>query len=147
MARAITGIISVLIFTMTAAIFTQVMTRYVLHISLPFLQFVIAFSMSWLTMLGAATGIYRREHFAINVFSGREETPLAKVAYYIREGAILLVILSFCYSGYLFAQMGFTKEEPSTGLPEIYTYASFLAGSVMMLFFFFKVNWTKGGAK
>ena len=57
MARALTSIISVLIFTMTAAIFTQVMTRYVLHISLPFLQFVIAFSMSWLTMLGAALGV------------------------------------------------------------------------------------------
>ena len=134
----LTSVSSVLIFVMTSAIFTQVLTRYVFHISIPILQFVIAFSMSWLTMLGSAVALEKGDHFSINIFSGRKPGLFIKTVTVLRECFILITILALIYSGYKFALIGIYKEDPSSGLPEIYTYSSVLTGSIAMLYYFVK---------
>ena len=133
-----TFVSSGLIFVMTAAIFMQVLTRYVFHISIPVLQFVIAFSMRWLTMLGSAVALEKSEHFAINIFSDMKQTLFKKIITILREIFILIAILSLIYSGYHFAIMGLHKENPSSGLPEVYTFSSVLVGSLAMLYYFIK---------
>lgn len=134
--KILTSVSAVLIFVMTAAIFTQVLTRYVLHISLPWLQFVIAFSMSWLTMIGSAVALEKREHFAINIFSGN--SVAVRLLNLLRECFTVITIVALIFSGYKFARMGLHKEDPSTGLSEIFTYASVFTGSLAMLYYFIK---------
>ena len=50
----------------------------------------------------------------------------------------MATILALIYSGYKFALMGIHKEDPSTGLPEVYTYSAVLIGAVAMLYYFVK---------
>lgn len=143
MTKILTVISSVLLFIMTASIFTQVLTRYVFHISIPVLQFLIAFSMSWLTMLGSAVALEKKEHFAINIFSGSQPNLFIKVVSLLREAFILTAILSLIASGYHFALMGLHKENPSSGLSEIYTFSSVLVGSLAMLYYYVKTHWSR----
>jgi TRAP-type C4-dicarboxylate transport system permease small subunit len=138
MHNTLKNIMAFLICLMTAAIFMQVLTRYALHISLPFLQMIIAFSMSWLTMIGAAVGLQTGKHFAIDMFSGKERRGIVKVFFILKRAMILSVILALIYGGWQFSLIGLVKEEPTTGLPEIYTYSSVLGGSLLMLVYFIK---------
>lgn len=134
---------AIFMFGLAAAIFLQVLTRYVFHVAFPFLQMIIAFCMSWLTMIGAAIGLKERKHFSINIFSGDGSPKLKKIITVIREGAIFAVIVALCKSGYDFAKIGLTKEEPSTGLPEVYIYAAVLGGSIFMLIYFLRANFMR----
>lgn len=143
--KIFTSVSAVLIFVMTAAIFTQVLTRYVLHISIPWLQFVIKFSMSWLTMLGSAVALEKRGHFAINIFSDSQTNVFTKTVSVLRECIVMTTILALIYSGFKFAMLGINKEDPSSGLSEIYTYSSVLIGAIAMLYYFAKTTLTENG--
>lgn len=143
--KILTSVSAALIFVMTAAIFTQVLTRYVLHISIPWLQFVIGFSMSWLTMLGSAVALEKKGHFAINIFSESRANIFTRTVSVLRECFVLTTILALIYSGFKFAMMGINKEDPSSGLSEIYTYSSVLVGAIAMLYYFAKTALAEKG--
>ena len=104
--------------------------------------------MSWLTMLGSAVALEKKEHFAINIFSDSKPSLAIKLISVLRECFILTTILALIYSGYKFALMGIHKEDPSSGLSEVYTYSSVLVGSIAMLYYFAKATMVeKGRAK
>lgn len=143
MTQILTNVIAIFIFTMTAAVFAQVLTRYVLHISLPVLQTFIAFSMSWLTMLGSAVALQNRKHFAINLFEGHRPNLFITSISLIREAAVLIVIITLIVNGYRFALMGLVKVDPCSGLREVYTYAAVFGGAIFMLYYFVVSNWPR----
>jgi TRAP-type C4-dicarboxylate transport system permease small subunit len=54
-----------------AALFIQVVNRYFLAVSWPFIQMLIPLCFVWLSMLGTAVAVRKKLHFDIDLISGR----------------------------------------------------------------------------
>ena len=128
-------ILIIFLIVLTIAVSMQVFNRFVIKVSMPFLQMMIMFCVSWLTFLGASLGIRDELHFGVdivpNLLTGQAKTYL-KLAIY----SVILVSVGFLIeSGVAFSRLGLVKKSPSTGLPMVITYSSVFVGAVAMLIY------------
>ncbi|MCD6472348.1 TRAP transporter small permease [Candidatus Aerophobetes bacterium] len=122
---------------LVVAVSMQVFNRFVIKISMPFLQMVVMFCVSWMTFLGAGLGIRDELHFGIdiipNLLTGKARTYF-KLAIY----SVVMVSVGFlAESGVAFIHLSLLKKSPSTGLPMVITYSSVFVGAVVAFIYVF----------
>lgn len=60
-------ILAAIMLIISALVFSQVVTRYVLQVSTPWLEELTRFLMIWMVMLGCAYAVRTRQHIIVNV--------------------------------------------------------------------------------
>lgn len=123
----------VILAVMTAAVFTQVVLRYLGLVGIDGLEEIPRFLFVWLIMFGAAAAMWRHEHTVLDYFLNRlTPGPRAIVAI----GTNLLGIGLFGYliwlSFTLLPNAGF-QTSPGLGLTLDWVFAAVPVGSVMMI--------------
>ena len=130
-----------LLIALVALIFTQVVTRYVLQVSLSWSEELARYLLMWLAMLSAAYGFKTRAHFAL-VFlvrrlpaSGRRAVAVA-VPVLVCALLVVFVLKAAEITWSVRNQFG-----PATGLSKAVPYSSGVAGGVLMLWYVARNAW------
>ena len=131
---SVKGFIGILLALMCILLFTQVVTRYVFVVSLPWLEESARYGMITLTFLGAAMATRERIHIRVDVLPLIIRNQRAKDLITIgvdSVGLILLGILiwvSWGYMQYAWGISAYTTFGMHLGIPK----SAFFFGSVLM---------------
>lgn len=85
-------IIAAIMLIITGLVFAQVVTRYVLQLSTPWLEELTRFLMIWMIMLGCAYAVRTRQHIVVNVIETVIRSPRAQRIY---QGLLAICGLAF----------------------------------------------------
>ncbi len=118
---------------MTAAVFLQVVLRYVFAYAVEGLDEVPRYCFVWLVMIGAAAAMYRGEHTALHYFRDRLSPRGQAGARLVTEGAGMLLFLSFVRTGFVLVPNAQFQESAGLGLPLGYVYAAMPVGAALIL--------------
>lgn len=138
------GTLCVLLVAMVIVTFAQVVSRYVLHISLSWSEEVARFLLMWLAMLGAAYGFKTKSHFAmalvVNRFGERLRRILGLlVTLVIAAFMALFVVLTLQLI--FFAMIDQTA--PATQISMALPYAAGPVGGILMIYYILRTGWTE----
>jgi TRAP-type C4-dicarboxylate transport system permease small subunit len=134
--KIIKGILIILLLLLIGSIALQVLNRYVIHYSLPFLQWLIMLAFAWITFLGSAIAIRTKSHFDIDIIEKKLSSPtLKKGLLLLISGIILGCVIAIIVTGWSFLQIGLIKKSPATGYSMVWTYASIFVSGLIMAFF------------
>lgn len=74
-------VIAAIMITISGLVSVQVVTRYVLQLSTPWLEEMTRFLMIWMIMLGCAYAVRTRQHIVVDVIETAIRSPRAKRIY------------------------------------------------------------------
>ena len=126
---------AVLIMVLIAMLFVQVVNRYVLGISWPFLQFLLPFSFVWLCLLGSAVAVRKRMHFAVDMVSPRLGSQGRQWYAAIISSSVLAAGLVLVVTGVRFTDLGLLKKDPATGTSMVWIYSAIAVGGALICVF------------
>ena len=134
--KLLKGVLNLLLFLLMGAVVVQVFNRYVIHYSLPALQWLIMLAFAWITFLGSALAIRKNAHFDIDILEKQLSSPTLRKGVRIGIQAIVLIcVVVMLVTGWSFLQIGLLKKSPATGYSMVWTYASIFVSGVFMAFF------------
>lgn len=120
---------------MTFAAFMQVFTRFILGSPWKWTDEVCRYALVWLTMLGAAFGVKRHSHLAIDVVIHLMPASIQKAA---ERGGNLLVVLFGCvltYQGIVLCRTFMQQRTSVLGLPMGAVYSAIPVFSMFLVIF------------
>lgn len=134
-ARALEYVIAALLVGITALVFANVLTRYVLLYSIIWSEEVARFSFIWLIFLGTAVAIKRGAHFHLTIFEFKKGSLPRLAARSV--GAISILLLSFVMvtEGWRLVESTMRQSSPNMGIPMGYAYLSIPLSGVLTLLF------------
>ena len=125
----------VLLVTIVAVIFAQVVTRYLLHVSLSWSEEFARYLLMWLAMLSAAYGFKVKAHFAL-VFIVKRFPETARKA--ISLAVSILVCVLLCLFVWKAVEITWSVRRqigPATGLSKALPYSAGVVGGLLMLYY------------
>jgi len=137
------AILTVLFLIMTLVAIMQVISRYVLAISLSWSEELVIFLFIWTSWLGAGVAAARGMHIEINIFSfaleKKSPDQREKIEHRIRLiGTALIIIFLFyyCYRSFVYLQNTRMLDQYSTAMEinMLWPMSAILAGGILMLF-------------
>ena len=119
---------------MIVIVFIQVLNRNVFEVSLVWTLDVAQLSFSWCIFIGAALALRWNEHYTLDLLPGdwRVVNSLIDV---FSHAAITLVVGILIYNGWLFSEMGLTREAPGLEIPEFWFFLPIPVGGIAMACF------------
>ena len=121
--------------------FSQVVTRYFLHVSLSWSEEVARFLFVWIATLGAAYGFKTKAHFAIvflvNRFSRRLQRLVGALVVFIASIFLIVFVLE---SLYLIIAISIDQRAPVTQMTMAVPHSAAPVGGTLMLYYLIK-NW------
>ncbi|MEL6205751.1 MAG: TRAP transporter small permease [Pseudomonadota bacterium] len=134
----VTAIVAALLAIVAAAVFTQVLVRFVLtalgiNISAPWTEELARYTLIWMVFLGAAVGVRHARMIALE-FGVRKLPPRAGIP--LRYAVMILCMAFF---GLLFAvgveflELGRTERSPVLGVTKDWVYLAMPVGMVLMI--------------
>ena len=140
-------VLCVLMVAICAVIFAQVVTRYLLHVSLSWSEEFARYLLIWLAMLSAAYGFKIKAHFAlvflVNRFPDRTRNILSMVV-------SMLVAALLCLFVWKAVEITWSVRRqigPATGLSKALPYASGVVGGLLMLYYVARNAWRDWDAR
>ncbi|SDN87035.1 TRAP transporter small permease [Alkalicoccus daliensis] len=139
--------------TLTLALFTGVIARYVFSYSIPEIEVIRKFCIMWLVFMGSAIAIKEKQHLEIDIFTEYLSKRLAKIKEVIVYILTLAGVIILLFIGLAAFDAGLNRTElvSISFLPFrpslTYYYSAFLIGSIFMLYFHllnFKDIWRDG---
>ena len=91
LSRVLDLIAAALLIVLTLAVFATVAMRYVLRVSVPEVQMIIRFSITWLVFLAAASAVYKDRHLRLDLFKERIPRSVKRVV-----EIVVRVVVAFC---------------------------------------------------
>jgi len=126
-----------LLLIMVVVAFVNVVTRYLLHASLAFLEEIEVAFFVWVTFLGTAMAFKRRSHLAMTFFRDRTSKKVRKVLLLTGYGLsfILFVIVLYLSAQYVYLDMTlYHSRTMALGIPMwIYTIGMPLFSIIILL--------------
>ena len=129
------------IIMLTVVLFVEVLARYIFQISIPEIEVVRKFCVTWLVFLGAALAVKDKQHLEVDIFDEYLNKSASRIKSYIVYALTLAAIVILVFIGYAAFQAGLNRREliPISFLsfrPTLtYYYVAFLLGSFFMLYF------------
>jgi TRAP-type C4-dicarboxylate transport system permease small subunit len=118
---------------MVAAVFLQVVFRYVVNHPLSWSEELARYVFVWASMLGASMGIKKRSHFGLDallkLFPPARKRAVEIVLYFLMS--IFLIIL--IYYGTLFSRELYVQTAPGLNITMAIPYAAMPVGGSLML--------------
>ena len=118
---------------MTAAVFVQVLLRYVFAYAVEGLDEVPRYLFVWVVMIGAAAAMHRGEHTALDYFRDRLSPRGQALARVVTEGAGLLLFLSLIKTSFVLVPNAQLQTSAGLRLPLGYVYAAVPVGALLIL--------------
>ena len=131
----------VLLVTIVTVIFAQVVTRYLLHVSLSWSEEFARYLLMWLAMLSAAYGFKIRAHFALVFVVKRFPEGIRNV---LSLAISLLVCALLCLFVWKAIEITWSVRRqigPATGLSKALPYSSGVVGGVLMFYYVARNAW------
>jgi TRAP-type C4-dicarboxylate transport system permease small subunit len=121
--------------------FSQVVTRYFLHVSLSWSEEVARFLFVWIATLGAAYGFKTKSHFAIVFLVNRFPRRLQKIAgtavFFLAAAFLIVFVLEALY---LILTTTIDQRAPVTQLTMAVPHSAAPVGGTLMLYYLTR-NW------
>ena len=134
-------VLCVLLVAIVALIFSQVVTRYVLHVSLSWSEELARYLLMWLAMLSAAYGFKVKAHFAlgflVNRFPERTRRIVSLAVSLLGCALLALFVLKAAEITWSVRR----QTGPATGLSKAVPYASGIVGGLLMLYYVSRNAW------
>ena len=118
---------------MTAAVFVQVVLRYLGTVGVEGLEEVPRYLFVWLVMLGAAAAAHRGEHTALHYFRDRLTPRAQAFTRVVTTGASILLFLAMIKASLVLVPNAQMQTSAGLGLPLGYVYAAVPVGSALIL--------------
>ena len=134
-------ILCCILITLVVVIFSQVISRYVLHVSLSWSEEVARFLLVWLAMLSAAYGFKVRTHFALTIVVDRFNPKMARIVGVLVTAAMCGLVGVFTYYAYLVTQNAMGRVSPATQISMAVPYSATVVGGVLMLYYIVQSGW------
>jgi C4-dicarboxylate transporter DctQ subunit len=135
-------VICVILLTIVAVTFAQVISRYVLQASLTWSEELARFLLMWLAALSSAYAFKTRSHFALNFVVARFDERGRKAIGSLVTALVSLFLIVFAWEAAKFVVAVRDQTAPGTGMSMAIPYSSALAGSLLMLYHVLKNWWT-----
>lgn len=122
-----------LLAAMAAAVFLQVLGRYVLTVAVVGLDEVARYLFVWVVMIGAAAAMHRGEHTAVAYFRDRLPPRGQALVRVVSEGVGMLLFLSLIKTSFVLVPNSNLQSSAGLGLPLGYVYAAVPVGAALIL--------------
>ena len=134
-------LLCILLVATVVVTFSQVVTRYFLHVSLSWSEEVARFLFVWIATLGAAYGFKTKSHFAIVFLVNRFSSRLQKIvgALVVIAASIFLIVFVL-ESLYLILTITIDQRAPVTQMTMAVPHSAAPAGGTLMLYYLIR-NW------
>jgi len=126
---------------MVVITFSQVVSRYVLHISLSWSEEAARFLLMWLAMLSAAYGFKVRSHFALTMVVNRLGARKKQLVGLLVVVAVALFLCVFIYFAIAVTHNAVGRTGPGTHISMAVPYSSAVVGGVLMLYHVLRTGW------
>ncbi|WP_428268189.1 TRAP transporter small permease [Haliangium sp.] len=125
------AVIAALMMAMFGLVFTNVVTRYGLGISIAWAEEVARYLMIWTTFLGAGLALREGRHVAVDLLLDR--LPRAATTWIRRAIAALMLafLAALTYLGAQFVGFGWAQESPVTQIPMGVPYLAIPLGALL----------------
>ncbi|MCD2184643.1 TRAP transporter small permease [Rhizobium sp. GN54] len=110
-------LIGALMLIMTVLVFANVVLRYVVGISLPWVEEISRYMMIWVAYLGAGLALRGGAHVAVEVLQDALPARLTRLLRIAIAVAILLFLGSVAWYGFAYAQFAMRQHSPVLNLP------------------------------
>ena len=134
-------LLCILLVATVVVTFSQVVTRYFLHVSLSWSEEVARFLFVWIATLGAAYGFKTKSHFAIvflvNRFSSRLQKLVGTLVVIVASIFLIVFVLE---SLYLILTITIDQRAPVTQMTMAVPHSAAPVGGTLMLYYLIK-NW------
>ena len=128
---------------LTAAVFLQVVLRYLGRAGFEGLDEVPRYLFVWLVMIGAAAAAYRGEHTALHYFRDKLTPRGHAVTRVVTTGASILLFGAMIKESHLLVPNAQLQSSPGLGLPLGYVYAAVPVGAILIVI---PMAWRLGAA-
>ena len=129
---AVDGICTASCIAIVVISFVAVVCRYAFNNSLVWSEELTRYLFIWIVFLGAAVGVRRRAHIAIDVFMGRLG-PLGDSLLTLLERLATVAFAALVgIPGWAFVRIGMSNLSPALEIPMGYVYAAPVVGSVLI---------------
>ena len=128
-------VLCVLMVALVTLIFAQVVTRYLLHVSLSWSEEFARYLLMWLAMLSAAYGFKIKAHFALVFLVNRIPRRTRNI---VALAVSLLVCALLCLFVFKAVEITWSVRKqtgPATGLSKALPYSSGIVGGFLMLYY------------
>ena len=130
-----------LLVALVALIFTQVVTRYVLQVSLSWSEELARYLLMWLAMLSAAYGFKTRAHFALVFLVRRLPAGGRRAVSMVVPVLVCALLAVFVLKAAEITWSVRNQFGPATGLSKAVPYSSGVAGGVLMFWYVARNAW------
>jgi TRAP-type transport system small permease protein len=130
------GLVMLMMMTMAALVFTNVVTRYVFGFSLNWAEETSRYLMIWVAYLGAGLAMREGRHVAIEYLQGLLPARLAPYARAVVALLILAFMVTLAVLGVQIAQFAWRQRTPVLGLPQGAVYLAIPIGAGLFVLHF-----------
>jgi TRAP-type C4-dicarboxylate transport system permease small subunit len=131
-------ILAACVVVLCAAVFMQVLLRYVLKVSFPAIEEIVSVSFIYTIFLGAAVGMKRMEHLNIDFLLKRVPPGLQNVLRLAVMAGTALFLFFVVWEGIGFVRDSYTQTTIYLNLPMSYFYAAIPGSGLIMLYYLAK---------
>lgn len=123
----------VILAIMAAAVFLQVVLRYIGWTGIGGLDEVPRYLFVWLVMLGSAAAMHRGEHTLLGYFRDRFSRRRRALAIIVVNAAGIALFIYFIKLSLILVPNAHLQTSPSLGLPLSYVYVAVPVGSALII--------------
>jgi TRAP-type C4-dicarboxylate transport system permease small subunit len=123
----------VLLALMTAAVFVQVVARYIFARAIDGIDEVPRYLFVWLVMIGAAAAMQRGEHSAVDFFRERMGPVGGRLVLILTNAAGVALFLTLIRASLVLVPNAQLQTSAGLGLPLGYVFAAVPVGSALMI--------------
>ena len=135
MARVLRWLLIVLMVAMTAAIFTQVFSRYVLQDSIPWTEEVARYILVYITFVGGALAVFENTHLKVELVVDLLSPRWQRGLHLFSASLIAMTAILLIYYGGRFTWLSRNTISPAIDQPLSWIYAVMPLAGVLMLIF------------
>lgn len=114
--RLLVPLLGALLAFITIGVFVQVVLRYAFAKSFLWGEELSLFAFIWCVYLGAAICVWRRSHFAFDLFAERLKGRAAGVQTLVVDLCVLLVAMVMLHDGWAFSELSRQRFSPALGI-------------------------------
>ncbi len=113
--------------------FTQVVCRYVLDFSFPWVDELARYCLVWMVFIGMVVALVRGQHVTVDLLLDRYSARLLPLALSFIDLAVAVLFIVLLYGGLLLMQLTAGQTTSGMGMPKYMVYAAIPLGAILML--------------